>query len=129
MLKPRPDLKMYEFTEPYIFPYKKTYKHNDVLAHYQIPKGFIFDGFSNPRLFWRVMPSSFGPRVILPGAEHDYFFRTHEITYNEANLFLKYRVMENGISENAAKTIYYFVDRFGHNAWRNGPDKPLVGEW
>lgn len=39
-----------------------------------IPKGFIFDGASIPRFFWRIVGHPFSPRFLLPALIHDALF-------------------------------------------------------
>jgi hypothetical protein len=96
---------------------------------YTIPRGFTFDGFSNPRLLWRVLPSSYGPRVLDEGCKHDYFYRTHEILKDEADRFLEAGIKKNGLGDIASRLAYYGVKFGGHHAWKVGPEKPLVGLW
>ena len=105
--------------------YKFTYKGHI----YKIPKGFVFDGFSNPRLFWRILPSSYGPRVLEPGCKHDFFYRTHDIPKDEADRLLEKDVIDNGLNKAAARCVYWGVKFGGRRAWRNGPSKPLIGLW
>ena len=98
-------------------------------ANFIIPAGFVFDGFSNPRLFWRVLPSSYGPRVLGPGCKHDYFYRTHAIPKEKADRLLEEGVRKNGLSKTAARLVYYGVKFGGAHAWKVGPEKPLTGLW
>ena len=95
---------------------EKDFAFNYGKANFVIPAGFVFDGFSNPRLFWRVLPSSYGPRVLGPGCKHDYFYRTHSIH-------------ENGLNKTASRLAYYGVKFGGGHAWKVGPEKPLKGLW
>ena len=96
---------------------------------YTIPNGFSFDGFSNPRLLWRILPSSYGPRVLDPGCKHDFFYRTHDIPKEEADRLLEFEVHENGLNKTAARLAYYGVKFGGGHAWKVGPEKPLTGLW
>jgi hypothetical protein len=79
--------------------FKFTYKG----IVYTIPAGFTFDGFSNPRLLWRVLPSSYGPRVLGPGCKHDYFYRTHSISKEDADRLLEFEIHENGLNKTASR--------------------------
>ena len=105
--------------------FKFTYKN----IIYTIPGKFVFDGFSNPRLLWRVLPSSYGPRVLAPGCKHDFFYRTHDIPKDEADRLLEFEVNENGLGKSAARCVYWGVKYGGKHAWKVGPEKPLTGLW
>lgn len=96
---------------------------------YTIPAGFVFDGFSNPRLLWRVLPSSYGPRVLDEGCKHDYFYRTHELKKDDADRFLEAGCIKNGIGRKSSRCIYWGVKFGGHHAYKAGPKKPLIGLW
>lgn len=116
-----PKCRMVQVVEDYTFWYKGQ--------KYTIPGQFVFDGFSNPRLFWRVLPSSYGPRVLAPGCKHDYFYRTHEIPKEEADRLLEHEIHENGLNKTASRLAYYGVKYGGGHAWKVGPEKPLTGLW
>jgi hypothetical protein len=105
--------------------FKFTYKG----VVYTIPGGFTYDGFSNPRLFWRILPSSYGPRVLEPGGKHDFFYRTHDIPKDEADRLLEHEIHKNGLNKAAARLAYYGVRFGGGHAWKVGPEKPLIGLW
>ena len=58
-------IRKWEVMEDYIFPFEKM----DLL----IPKGFIFDGASIPRVFWSVLSPT--GLLLIPGLFHDYGYR------------------------------------------------------
>jgi len=94
-----PKCRMVQVVEDYTFLYKGQ--------KYTIPGEFVFDGFSNPRLFWRVLPSSYGARVLGPGCKHDYFYRNHEITKEEADRLLEHEIHQNVLNKTASSLAYY----------------------
>lgn len=116
-----PQCRMVQVENDFIFTHKAQI--------YTIPKGFVFDGFSNPRLLWRVLPSSYGPRVLAPGCKHDFFYRTHDVLKDEADRLLEKEVFDNGLGKGAARCVYWGVKFGGKHAWKVGPKKPLVGLW
>ena len=83
-----------------------------------VPKGFIFDGASIPRFFWRVIGGPFGPYVDA-AVVHDYIYAEafDRYTKQEADsIFL--RIMELlGIKAWRRKAMYRAVKWFGKGGW------------
>jgi len=58
-----------------------------------IPRGFIFDGASIPKLFWNLMsPTGI---LLIPGIIHDYAYRYHGLIIEEHGV-QSYRYMSKG---------------------------------
>ena len=83
-----------------------------------IPEGFIFDGASIPSAFWISFYTPYHPMVLKAGLVHDYIYRTHITSKEEADRLF------NGLSAGGKVTMpiadmfwgsYYgqFIDKFG----------------
>lgn len=57
-------------TEITLYRLLETYKYKDII----VPKGFVTDGASVPRLFWGIMPPVH--RYFLAAVVHDYLLYT-----------------------------------------------------
>lgn len=63
--------------------------------------GFIFDGASIPRFFWRVIGSPFSPEFQKAALIHDYLYRTQILTRKAADKWLKYYLLESNVEKEA----------------------------
>ena len=93
----------------------------------EIPVGFVSDGASIPKLFWTITTSPFHPNVIRAAFEHDYLYRVHVVSRKKADERLKLTMLNDGVSEELAETIFSTVRTVGGYAYRMGPQKPLIG--
>ena len=104
ILKPRPEYGLYELTE--------DFKH--------IPKGFLFDGASIPKIFWAKIFSPFDPKVIASALEHDNDYSTHHRSRKHADKVFKKNLILNGVSKKKAQTMYLGVRVGGYFAYKKG---------
>lgn len=68
---PVPNTENIEVIEEYVFEWEGV--------TYRIPKGFISDGASIPRILWAVITSPFFPWIITAAVMHDFIYRTRHI--------------------------------------------------
>lgn len=80
----------------------------------EIPKGFISDLASIPRVMWVVFPP-FG-RYTEASVVHDYLYSTSEMSRKECDQVFLALMLQNNVGPFTAKTMYYAVRLFG---WMN----------
>lgn len=83
---------------------------------YTVPKGFPFDGASIPRLARIVIPKN-GVKLYA-ACLHDYFYRTHEVTRENADRAFLNILLEMGEPKPSAYLMYYAVRAGGWKAWK-----------
>lgn len=79
----------------------------------KIPKGFITDFASIPKIFWPLLPRwhKYGPAAIV----HDYLYHTKSIDRKTADLIFKEAMKVLGVRKWRYTVIYYAVRWFaGH---------------
>ena len=92
--------------------------------HVFIPKGFVFDFASIPRLFWRLFPPATGKHR-LAALVHDWLCASGHDWYDSADIFLK--LMEySGVKAWKRYSMYYAVKMHG---WFRDYDIVSVTEW
>lgn len=79
----------------------------------EIPKGFITDCGSIPRLFWRVIGAPTDPQTCGPYIKHDWKYQTACVSREQADEELYDDLREAGIGYFRAKAVYYGVRMFG----------------
>lgn len=110
----------------------RVYKpHFYVVAGLQamIDSGFLFDGASIPRLFWSMLTTPFNPEVLRAAGIHDHLYRTHLVSKKVADRKFRSVLLEDGVDEESAMSMYTAVRWGGHSAYKFGPEKALVGPW
>ena len=81
-----------------------------------VPKGFLFDGASIPRGLWNIL--RVGGVQLYGACVHDYCYRTHVVDKKTADdLFLE-ALLDKGVSEIKANTMYKAVDWFGSGSYK-----------
>lgn len=84
-----------------------------------VSKGFICDGASIPKFFYRVIGHPFQTKFILAAVIHDYLYATHEYDKNFSDkLFLKL-LKQAKVPMWKRQLMYYSVKWFGKSAWNN----------
>lgn len=82
-----------------------------VIAGHLIPKGFVFDGASIPRVLWSLLGGPFHPRVIDASCVHDKLYSEKKLPRGACD-----RVFRNVLKENEHKCttlMYWGVKLFG----------------
>jgi len=80
-------------------------------ARYVIPVGFVSDGASIPRVFWRILDPKINARTLNPSVKHDFYYRTPRIaiTRSQADLTYYKELLENGYNEVKSLLVYIGV--------------------
>lgn len=92
------------------------YKENDVVT--TIPKGFVTDFASIPRVFWSVInPTELGDAGPI---KHDWKYRNGIGTRAQADKAFLADMEDDGIGWWKRKTAYGMVRAFGWGSWKSG---------
>lgn len=78
-----------------------------------IPVGFVTDGASVPRLFWRVLGAPVEARTIGAFVRHDYSYTTAAVKRKKADAALYDDLRAAGMSRTRAFTYWLGVRLFG----------------
>lgn len=92
-----------------------TYDSSDGNMHIVVPKGFVTNLASVPRLFWAVLPPT--GRYALPAVIHDYLYWFQPYPKSAADGVLRDAMQQQQVAENKAEIIYQAVHWFGKPAW------------
>jgi hypothetical protein len=84
-----------------------------------IRKGFIFDGASIPRLFWRVWGAPFASPRVIAALVHDWLYRSHVTTRAFADKVYYKTLRRVGYSFFSAGTEWLMLRFFGWFAWHS----------
>ena len=84
-----------------------------------IPKGFITDGGSIPRFFWRFIGHPFESEYIEVYVEHDHDYADGSISRKEADEKLLAGLKANGMGYCKRYAIYFAVRLFGASHYNN----------
>jgi hypothetical protein len=104
------DLKNYVTSNPIVYEVANTKKT------VVVPKGFVTDLASIPRLFWTLLPRD--GVYMLPAVVHDYLYWTQGCSRSEADTVLFLAMKEYEIEPLRRWVIYLGVRAFGFWAWR-----------
>ena len=92
------------------------YKANDVSLPLFVPKGFVTDFASIPRLFWWIFSPS-GEKYDEAALIHDWLYAFQSCTRKEADLLFYICMREYGVGWITANIMYYTVRLFGRTHW------------
>lgn len=96
----------------------KEYRFTHNYKKYKIPAGFVSDGASIPRIFWRLLDPPITARTFTAQLKHDFAYQTAYCTKKEADtLFLK-DMLNAGYPRWKAYCDYVGVRVFGWIPWR-----------
>ena len=80
---------------------------------FEIPAGFETDLASIPKIAWPIMAPAHSS-LIRAAIVHDWFYRkTCDFTRQETDLIFYHMLINDGISQSRASTMYYAVRLFG----------------
>ncbi len=110
-LKPVLDRNYYELVESWMVrtPY----------GDFAVPAGFMYDGASIPRFFWRVTGGPFQSPRCIAALLHDYLYATHKVDRATADIIYRDMQFALGIAKYKARIEYRALRIFGGFAWRN----------
>lgn len=82
----------------------------------KIHKWFIFDGASIPRIFW-AFGTPMDPVTLLAALVHDYLYRYHEVTRQQADEIFNEILMECWVWFIKRNAYYLWVRAWGWITW------------
>jgi hypothetical protein len=96
---------------------------------YTVPRGFVTDLASVPRLFWSVFPTC-GPYTAA-AVVHDYLYWTQSDNCDKscADKVLLDAMVDLHVSSFSRQAIYTAVDNFGKSSWTENAQLKAVGEF
>jgi hypothetical protein len=91
-----------------------------------IPKDFMWDGASIPRVFWKLLDMTpYDPRVLRASCVHDYLYNhTSNMPRDEADMYFKILCIEDGVPAKTANIMFDAVSTFGSFFYWNNKDAP-----
>jgi hypothetical protein len=118
IVEPLPDGKFWRVHEQFEY-------HSDLLGEtIKIPKGFLTDGASIPKLFWNIIQPT-GP-YFRSAVIHDYLYRWQKFTRKQSDDTFLEGMWVLGCKRWQYVCIYTAVRLFGHWAWKEDAKKPLT---
>jgi hypothetical protein len=112
---PKTQAVMGEDKERLVFNYEAR-----VLGHrIIIPKDFVFNGASIPRIFWVTTGCPFRPKYKAASLVHDYLYRI-KANRKLADLIYRQLLLDSGVGKYNAGKQYRAVRAFGGRAWKKG---------
>lgn len=82
-----------------------------------IPTGFTSDGMSVPRFFWRWLGPKINKKTVGPSIVHDWLYKTHIVTREEADLWYYKALIHNGYSRIKSSAVYVGLRLCGWTHW------------
>ena len=99
------------------------FEYEDII--FTIPKGFITDGASVPKIFWNIL-SPWG--IYSPAAvAHDWLYYSQTTTKDFADDMLMAGMKKLGTSALECNIIYGAVNKAGQSAWDENKKKKEIG--
>jgi len=82
-----------------------------------VPKGFLTDGASIPRLAWRIIGSPFTGKYTGGSLVHDWLYHTQTCTRSYADSIFKEAMEVSGVSWLKRNSMWLAVRTFGFIPW------------
>lgn len=92
----------------------------------EIPKGFVTDLASVPRLLWSIFPKT--GRYAYACIAHDYLYWTQSVSREEADSVLKAAMEDAKVDPVTVIGFYEIVRGFGESAWKQNRKAREAGE-
>ena len=96
------------------------------LPHVEVPKGFVTDFASIPRIFWSLLRPD--GEYTYPAIIHDYLYWTQTTMRQSADLVFRKAMEDFRIDTPTALTIYNAVRVGGGSAWQSNAHERARGE-
>ncbi|MGO8653892.1 DUF1353 domain-containing protein [Rhizobium ruizarguesonis] len=106
--------------------WKRSTSKLDLLDQVDVPKGFVTDLASIPRLFWAVLPRQ--AEYSYPAIVHDYLYWEQTCTRDQADDVLEAAMNDLQVNSLNATAILFAVRKFGHGAWEQNAHRKTGGE-
>ena len=96
------------------------------LPQVKVPKGFVTDLASIPRVFWSLLRPD--GEYTYPAIIHDYLYWTQNIPKEKSDLIFRLAMDDFNINSGTSLIIYNAVSSGGGSAWQNNTDQRARGE-
>lgn len=95
-----------------------SFEYNGV--QYIIPRGFVSDGASVPRVLWRLLDPPITAATLIPSVKHDYTYRIKPkiMTRTEADKLYYDDLRSNGYNWFKCQTVYAGLRLFGNSSYQ-----------
>jgi hypothetical protein len=98
--------------------------YSGIAGNILIPRGFLTDGGSVPRFFWRLIDST-DPDILYPAFAHDFLYSTHggpkHLKRRVCDKVLREQMKALKVRKWKIAAVYLGVRLFGWHAWNNEP--------
>jgi hypothetical protein len=94
------------------------YQDSEFNVNLIIEKGFIYDGASIPRIFWRLVGGKFMPKFQRGAAIHDELYNKNLFSRKKCDKIFRKILIEDGCSKALANTMYSALRVGGGIAYR-----------
>ena len=91
-----------------------------------VPKGFVTDFASIPRIFWTILPPD--DRYTYAAVLHDYLYWTQTTSRADADLVFKFAMEDHKVNAITIEAIYLGVRAGGGGAWDENAKLKAAGE-
>jgi Protein of unknown function (DUF1353) len=91
-----------------------------------VPRGFVSDLASVPRIFWSILPKT--GRYAYAAIVHDYLYWEQKLSREEADAVFKVAMTDSGVSDLATETLFRAVRVGGRAAWDENSKSKATGE-
>ena len=92
----------------------------------KVPVGFVSDGMSVPRLFWRVLSPPVDGRTLRACIVHDYLYATGKMSREAADEAFYLLMVEDGYPKIKAYVAWVGVRWGGSSHYNTEPPEPVV---
>lgn len=82
-----------------------------------MPAGFMSDGMSIPKFFWRWLSPKIAPVTLSPSIVHDWLYQSHVMTRKDADAWYRDALIANGYPKLKAYLCYAGLRLFGESHW------------
>lgn len=106
--------------------WKAEGKHNSQYRDVNVPRGFVTDLASIPRILWPVLPPT--ERYTHAAIVHDFLYWEQTVSREVADKIFRISMIELGVSRWKLNIIYLSVKFLGGPAWRKNAELRLQGE-
>lgn len=93
-----------------------------------VPHGFVSDGASVPRIFWRLLDPPISARTLVPSVIHDYLYQAQTTTRAAADALYYRDLRAHGYARWKSALVWLGVRLGGWVAWRDHKRRKPEGQ-
>lgn len=82
-----------------------------------INKGYVSDGASVPRFFWRLLSPKINVTTLVPSLVHDRLYETQVVSREQADIYYYNALRRNGYPWWKSALTFWGLRLFGHSHW------------